>query len=67
MYMAAHEAPGIHFESFVVYAVFQAVYNYIFILPSHKHIDPVYYSKRNKIKLFLIPEFIVTAHAFANF
>ena len=60
--MAAHHAPGIHFQTFLLDAVGEAGYEDVFVLPADKHIDPVDGAERNEVKLLLVPDFVAAAH-----
>jgi len=63
--MAAHNAPAINFQSFMFLAIAPAIEDYIFILVSYKKVNPIYNSKRNKIKPVLTMEFVLAAHGLA--
>jgi hypothetical protein len=66
MQVIGHYAPCKYLKAFILLAISQIFYQYIFIFVARKNIHPVLYCKRNKIDSIRIMEFVFAAHCIAD-
>jgi hypothetical protein len=60
--MAGHQAIGIYLQPFFFLTKLYALYPYVFILFSDKHINPINRGIGNKVQAVIISEFVFATH-----